>query len=521
MAPGNEEGSLKFRLALLVVVLLSLLISFAAWGRLSMLPPDSFAYISGGVSLYNGQGYHDAKGNPELRFPPGYSFVISLVLRVVPDPITAARLVCILASAIAAMPLMLLASRFFGNRASLLFGLAYALMWQRLILSNIAISESLYLCMVMWAVWMWVCERERFIWVRSLAIGLLLGGAYLVRPEGLFIAALFFAVAILLRRYWPVPLFRSTAISAMVLLLCATPYVLYLHCHTGKWALSTKLAINYKQGIGLSRGMSWTGMQMNPDSLSDLQESPLDFVKKYFYFVRQEAVDTVKIGGFILGFFMLYGLVWAVRQRDRRFLEYAPVLIPFFIPLLIWPVVRSEIRLIFVSVLVFLVVGAWKVCETFFGKDSTRRSRMLGMALGVLVLLEMTAISVRGALRQPAQQNVPEIVSWLQPLIASGSKVMAPVGSVGHEIVYRLKGEYFSMPNTGLQQMLAAARAENVQYLLVPKMNAGNMSSEMKAYIDGKIESSALHSIGKWQLGQNWVLAYEILNDHTAHERRH
>ena len=454
-------------------------------------------------------------------FPPGYSFVISLVLRVVPDPITAARLVCVLASAIAAIPLMLLASRFFGNRAGLLFGLAYALMWQRLILSNIAISESLYLCIVMWATWMWVCERERFIWYRSLAIGLMMGGAYLIRPEGLFIAALFFAGSILLRRYWLMPLIRSTVISAIVLLFCASPYVLYLHNHTGKWTLSTKSDINYKQGIGLSRGMSWTDMQMNPNSLSDLKESPLDFVKKYFYFVRQEAVDTVKISGFILSFFMLYGLVMAIRQRDKRFREYAPVLIPFFIPLLILPVVRTEARLIFVSILVFLVVAAWKICETFFAKDSTRRLRMLGMALCVLMIAEITAISVRSIMHQPPQQNVPEIVSWLQPQVARGSKVMVPVGSVGFEVVYRLNGKYRSIPNVGFQQLLALARAENVQYLLVPKINAGNLSPEVKAFIDGKIKSPALRGLGKWQRGQNWVLAYEILSNHTVGERRH
>ena len=98
---------------------------------------------------------------------------------------------------------------------------------------------------------------------------------------------------------------------------------------------------------------------------------------------------------------------------------------------------------------------------------------------------------------------------------------MASVGSVGFEIVYRLNCEYLSIPNVGFQQLLALARAENVRYLLVPKINAGNLSPEMKAFIDGKIKSPAIRGLGKWQLGQNWVLAYEILNNNTVSLRMH
>jgi 4-amino-4-deoxy-L-arabinose transferase-like glycosyltransferase len=131
-------------------------------------------------------------------------------------------------------------------------------------------SEAEYTLLIATATWFAVTawdHRGRALWWRAAASGLLIGLAYLTRPEGLFLAVpLAAAILAAATRATPVPRSLSAAAApipapsfvarlgalgstraiaagaafALPLIVCIVPYAVFLHSHTGHWQLTAK-----------------------------------------------------------------------------------------------------------------------------------------------------------------------------------------------------------------------------------------------------------------------------------------
>ncbi len=103
------------------------------------------------------------------------------------------------------------------------------------------LSEMSYGCVMLAA--LLVLPRDRFL------AGLAVGCAYLIRPEALLIAP-----GLLVAIWWSE---RKVAwVLILGVMLCVVPYALFLHHHTGTWALSGKMgfleaALSGRDGPGL------------------------------------------------------------------------------------------------------------------------------------------------------------------------------------------------------------------------------------------------------------------------------
>ena len=212
---------------------------------------DETAYLGSGTSLVDGDGFARG-GRPELHFPPFVPFLLGMASKVFADPHTGAVWVSIVAGTAAIAPLALLARRLAGDLAG------GAAAWVAALAPGLATlpatrgsgSEAVYVLVIVTALWL-VASSASHVGiprlVRVAGSGLMVGLAYLTRPEGLFVAA-----PIGLAALWLATRDRSAgrerrrgvvvaaAAFAAPLLLCVAPYAAFLHDHTGRWELTAK-----------------------------------------------------------------------------------------------------------------------------------------------------------------------------------------------------------------------------------------------------------------------------------------
>ena len=219
---------------------------------------DETAYLRSGISLIEGHGY-EREGNPELHFPPFVPFLLGLANKVTSDPHTGAVVLTCLASTALIIPLALLGRRIAGPAGGVATAWVAALGpgLSTTLVNRGAGSEAEYTLLVVGALWLVVSavdhQGRARAW-RVFAAGLLVGLAYLTRPEGLFMALpLGVAVLVLAARRpgQPARLRRLDrrglragapllAVFLLPIVACIVPYAMYLHDNTGQWQLSAK-----------------------------------------------------------------------------------------------------------------------------------------------------------------------------------------------------------------------------------------------------------------------------------------
>jgi 4-amino-4-deoxy-L-arabinose transferase-like glycosyltransferase len=153
--------------------------------RTSMGFNDARFYHGFADSLVDGDGYARADGTPTAQWPPGFSFVLSLVYRFTgPDPLAGEVMNAVLGAL--TVPLLYVATlRAFGRRAALVAAGWLAVMPGPILWADVLFSETLYAFAVVAVFALLATLPAR--WWSVLVLGLVIGGAALVRGEGLFL----------------------------------------------------------------------------------------------------------------------------------------------------------------------------------------------------------------------------------------------------------------------------------------------------------------------------------------------
>lgn len=332
--------------------------------RTDGLTPDSFSYLRGGISLVTGRGYLSLDGTPETTFPPGYPLLLGTAARATRDPVGAGRQVSVAAS-VASIPLIYLLGRLLFSRAAGLWATyLLALSPLRLQLSVMVLSESAFLALALGGLVMWVVSAFR-PWTSALA-GLLLGAAYLTRPEGLII----FAGCAFLTLLAPgeLPRARSTAGLRLVALALgfaalALPYLWYLRQETGNWRVTGKVERNLAIASGRAAAVPYHRLrQLNagatdlvyPETATTLGEH----TRRVLLNLREEFRILGDVGGLFL--FACLGLGLATLLPTARLtlpLRLLPLLLSGALLLTI-SIFFVEYRMMLLPIALLIVVAA-------------------------------------------------------------------------------------------------------------------------------------------------------------------
>jgi 4-amino-4-deoxy-L-arabinose transferase-like glycosyltransferase len=326
--------------------------------------------------------------------------------------------------------------------------------------------------LILAAVLLWLAESESHSTARSAAVGLLLGYAYLTRPEGLLIAVVLFAFSLLLAKWWPVPSRRSAIVSMAVVLLVSAPYVVYLHAHIGRWAFSNKGNAN-KALVAVSQGKTWQQIwaldstDRRIDFGSSIRETPSGLARRVIRNVNVERHEVSDQLGRLLKVCLLLGLPLEIR-RDNKVLRGAlPVMSVLGLPLLYLPLFYPESRYVFVAMPPVLMLACWQLVERFrapwAGSSRSSLARLTAWLPAAMVILSFVPSCTPLLANRWTPNQLAAIGAWVRSQTDEGSAIMTSDA----RIPFYSERRFVRLPYSRIDRMARYARYHRVRHVLL------------------------------------------------------
>ena len=213
-------------------------------------------------SIYVGLARHLASGDWRLGLDPYWSPLLPILTAIVSvfsdSLMLPISIISIFAGSLAVVATYYLVKQSYGEREAVIAAVI-ATFYPSLLNSTFDLgTENVYLLLINFALitfWKGLVDNSR----RSfLVTGLLLGLAYLTRPEAfgylVFFIPLAFSKTFTGQKAFSQSQIKNVLIILLGFILLATPYILYIRSETGYWTISTKfqqhiLGANFRENI--------------------------------------------------------------------------------------------------------------------------------------------------------------------------------------------------------------------------------------------------------------------------------
>lgn len=508
---------MRINIHLVAVVFVCLLVSLATWNRFFPIVGDSTLYIANAVHLVLGGEYQGIKGMTATWFPPGTGLLVGGATLLFGDPVLAGRLVSLVASVLASIPLFLIAERLFGRRTAVVVGLAYALNTTRLIYAHRVSSEAVYFLLILVALLLWLRESEQHRLTRTAFIGACIGGAYYMRPEALIYLPFMLILSLPWQKAWKTPSLKSVLVICTVAGFMTLPYVYYLKRHGHGWALSGKsFKVVYKDCISLSKNIEYAAVRKLDAKCENIVMDPAETTETPGQFVVRASNNTFNmIGelGSILGPFLtacvVLGVAAEFRRKNNALREATPVLLLMLVQLVHLPPFVVFTRFVYLGVTPFLIFGSWQLLERFCSEPENAAPRLRwALILPVAALLLQITITGRDIYfgrDKHAEMTMTEMVARHVP---KGASLMTSRFTVA----YLAGNTMLFLPNDTLNRVLTYADNHSTSYALVTSRDElGKAGDELKT----AERAGRLRLLDDWQGNwedrqDEWARLYEI-----------
>ncbi len=214
---------------------------------------DAMGYFAISKSILTSLGL----GSSSTHFPPFYPLLVAIFTKFTDDMELAGRLVSCVMSAALVVPFYGIARLLGERRTALLSAIAAMLFHGFMEPALVPLSQATYLTMLAVSIWLAMIVVQSWSIPVSAMLGAASASTYLTRPEGILVYAALAAVLLssLIWRDGTVQrrsCLKAIAVSLVVFLLVAFPYVVYLHNWTGSWTISGKSGVTI---IGVDASM--------------------------------------------------------------------------------------------------------------------------------------------------------------------------------------------------------------------------------------------------------------------------
>ena len=260
-----------FRLALIILLAASLRLYWVAH-EIPILEGDECEYTRLAQNLVRHHTYVGMLEGPQLMYPPLFSTLLGAGYLITRDYGAAAHGVPLLAGLALVLAVFGLTRLHYGPRVGLIAAMVAACHPLLIALSGAALSESIYLPLVVGGIYFGLRCLDAQHRAAALSCGVCFGLAYLTRPEALAYPFVIVAVVMLVGRAHGL---RRAAVTALLVLVpvvaLAAPYVAFLSMHAGGFRLEGKSAMNYTIGLRRNSGMSYAeaALGLGPDLHED------------------------------------------------------------------------------------------------------------------------------------------------------------------------------------------------------------------------------------------------------------
>ncbi len=264
--------------AALCVDLLFLLLLPGGWRIDESADFDDF-YLPVAQSLLAGEGLVDRYGQPAVRYPPGYPFLVAAACGAADLSgseaslwLLGASVACFVATAVLLFQLASRTSR--SPAVAWLAALAWITYPPLLWLGKQPNSEMPFLVLFLAALVGWSrCLAPRAGPGVALEAGLLLGLAALIRPAGLAVAVPLALVTLLVHWLPGGRRLRTALLIVLGQLLVMAPWELFMHHHTGRWLpLSSGGRLSMLDGLTIAVKPGREGPPVGADVKALMQE---------------------------------------------------------------------------------------------------------------------------------------------------------------------------------------------------------------------------------------------------------
>ena len=455
------------------MVLLCCVLSFAAWRGVYPVMGDSVNYMIGGISALSGKGYLDQSGDPQLHFPPVYPLAVGLLNKLSIPPVEAGRLVSLLASALTAIPLFFIARRVFGDKTAWVATATYAVLPERIVLSNMVLSEPLYVALMIAGVWLWMQESDQHSKLRAACVGLLFGLSVLVRQEGLLVAGLLFFVSILRPRWFAAPHRGSAIVSVVVMVLVMLPYAAFMHSHTGRWSISRKGIVTYNCGVGIARNLSFNEFhKLDPagkqEIIISIHETPKEMLIRSLKGLRQEMRDLTSIIGPVLMVCLALGIWFELYRANKPLIEALPVFVALSLQLVYLPILLVDLRYVYAGALGVLIIAAHQLVSRFELPWKPAARWRLVVVVPIVLSLAVFAPDLRNLfLRRLPPRQAPIMGSWLQSQVPPGERVLVKGTPTTTEMIFAAGSRFVYLPWEPIDRVIDYAHYRNIRYVVL------------------------------------------------------
>jgi 4-amino-4-deoxy-L-arabinose transferase-like glycosyltransferase len=531
----NEKNQAKIlglsqeKLFVLVCVLAAFLIRLSLVPQDSVINGDGVYYANLGKKLISGDIY----GGISAYWAPLYSFLIGISTLFFRNLEFAGRFVSIVAGTLSVIPTYYLIRNFYGRKPAYL-GTFLVLIHPLLIKSSgWVMTESLYTLIFTTAVLIGSYALRKGKRRDFFLLGLLLGTAYLTKPEAIGFVGLFFVLT-LGAKFFRRNLRLSRLITGYFLLLLGfaiffLPYVFFLHEKTGSWTISQKLLSNISASDSEKGLLELTddGQTTMRDRLfGDVYESRIQPSEKFVRSVSNEPphlkfnfkelvtkslshlrkqlrehIPEILPLPFIL--IALMGFLFGRWRRERTAKE---IYLFSFVACTLLGYAVSVIELRYLLPIIPILIGwvsygAVKLCD-FLTKTVSNfwhlkpKLNPIWSRIFILFVLLASLVPVYvEQFRSDELQNVPfeekQAGLWLNQNINSPSLVMASSAIPA----YYAGANHIFIPNEDFSTVLEYAKRKKVNYLVVSERRLKNTP---KAFPDGRRN-----------FPDNWKLVYQ------------
>jgi len=218
---------------LFLVLIFGLSIVVFILGKDVLQTTDAQRYAVLANNLVSGRGY-TLDGFPELIFPPGFSLLIAPLILLGLSLDLSVAIVMATGYLLLGLGIFLLTKEFFEEKIAMLVSLFVLVNGNIILWSVLGYAEILLFGFLLMAAYLFITKKKN-----SYLSGFFAGFAYLIKPEALIHIFLFLSLLYLFRRKTLVENFKKFSLP---LLLIIFAYSSYLFIHTGKLAVSGKVA---------------------------------------------------------------------------------------------------------------------------------------------------------------------------------------------------------------------------------------------------------------------------------------
>lgn len=510
---------------------------------------DEPIYLRLGVNWLSGEGYTSWQ-TPELHFPPLYPLVAGATYFLTHNFEWASNIPYALFGALLVIPVYALARRIYGRRtawvASIFVALFPALNVSVLYWGSMTEPLFLFLLFLAAAVLLAGVEDRR---AQHLAFaGVLLGLAYLTRPE----AAGYFAVGCAVVLLWPLPdlsfttRWRNTVVFVAAFVLLAAPYILYLRHQTGRWMLTGKGSLSWELGgeTGQTgKGYDWLIFRLDSaqqevywhsqerfQQSAGLREALRNDLPGVLKRVSRNVSDLPAVlfdwNVFWFGLLPLLGLGLFCDPWDRVRLRHELFLFAWLLPLaglLFFRLVLRFYAPAFPVLLIWaahgaVVLGSWLLESAERCWPGARaRLRLQGLlrstpAVLVVLFFLMISASLAADHQHALFLGYKRAAQWLAANSPSSARVMTRETALG---LYANR-KHVPFPNAEWEPLRDYARRHRADYLVATEHELTNLRPQLQMLMHPETLPAELRLVHQFRDSGQMIFIYRFVWDDTV-----